>query len=172
MKIYLAGPLFTEAERQYLEGIKKQLQKIAADFDPPLFSVVWPWELISSCEIEAHGDRAKWEIARRCREALDDCEVVIAWLDGTQVDDGTSWEVGYAYSKGKRIFGLRTDLRRAGECNNSLVNAMIECSCEAIAESVPGLMAAVMEKVLIDRVERMKSYCQNCGLREKCQQEE
>ena len=42
--------------------------------------------------------------------------MVIAVLDGSQVDDGTAWEIGY-YSALKRgqIIGTRTDFRRAGK---------------------------------------------------------
>jgi nucleoside 2-deoxyribosyltransferase len=159
MQIYLAGPLFTEAERSFLKSIKEEFEAIAAKFDPPLVTIIWPWELISSEEIDALGDRAKHEIFRRCREALDQCDIVVAWLDGPQVDDGTAWEIGYAHAKGKKVYGLRTDLRKAGECGNSVVNCMIEESCEAIAESVPGLLAAVMEGVLVGRVEGMRLYC-------------
>ena len=62
----------------------------------------------------------------RCRDALDKCSHVVAWLDGAQVDDGTAWEVGYAYAKSKSIHGIHTDFRQAGDTTHSIVNAMIE----------------------------------------------
>ena len=41
--------------------------------------------------------------AIRDRAAIDACDVVVALLDGAQVDDGTAWEIGYAYAKGKPV---------------------------------------------------------------------
>jgi hypothetical protein len=37
----------------------------------------------------------KSEIFSRCKSNLDDADMVIALLDGPQVDDGTAWEIGY-----------------------------------------------------------------------------
>ena len=37
--------------------------------------------------------------------------IVVALLDGQDVDSGTCVEIGYAYAKGKKIFGLLTDFR-------------------------------------------------------------
>jgi nucleoside 2-deoxyribosyltransferase len=50
-------------------------------------------------------------------------------LDGTQVDDGTAWEIGYFYAKRsfeQKIIDIRTDFRRVGECKGACVNAIIE----------------------------------------------
>ncbi|MGO9022030.1 MAG: nucleoside 2-deoxyribosyltransferase [Syntrophobacteraceae bacterium] len=43
--------------------------------------------------------------------------ILIALLDGPQVDDGAAWEIGYFYAKRRpeqKIIGIRTDFRRAG----------------------------------------------------------
>jgi nucleoside 2-deoxyribosyltransferase len=45
--------------------------------------------------------------------------MVIALLDGSQVDDGTAWEDGYFYRgkpEGTKIIRVRTDFRNAREC--------------------------------------------------------
>ena len=42
---------------------------------------------------------------------VDMSKVVVALLDGQDVDSGTCIELGYAYAKGKKIFGLLTDFR-------------------------------------------------------------
>ena len=42
--------------------------------------------------------------------------MVIALFDGSQVDEGTVWEIGYFYGKkspGQKMIGIRTDFRRA-----------------------------------------------------------
>lgn len=79
----------------------------------------------------------------RVRAAIDDCDAVVALLDGTQVDDGTAWEIGYAYAKGKPVVGIRTDFRNAGDTTHGRVNAMIEGSCVAIVDNVDGVLNAL-----------------------------
>ena len=139
MKIYFAGPLFSEAERDWISKVKGRIETLAATQNKGL-TVIWPWELFQPGEIESLGCSAPQEIFNRCLAALDECDEVIALLDGPLVDDGTAWEVGYAYSRGKPIIGIRTDIRRAGECENALVNCMIQCSCSHIAKSVHDLL--------------------------------
>ena len=72
----------------------------------------------------------------RDRTAIDDSDAVVALLDGPQVDDGTAWEIGYAYAKGKPIVGIRTDFRNAGDTSHGRVNAMIEGSCTVIVSDM------------------------------------
>ena len=94
------------------------------------------------------GEKAKFEIFSRCKFHLDDAGLVIALLDGSQVDDGTAWEVGYFFagnSSEQKIIGIRTDFRRAGESEGAVVNAMIECSCDKIARTREELMETVFQ---------------------------
>lgn len=135
-KIYLAGPLFTEGERSYLDQLRRKMEEAATKLGKPV-SVIWPWELISSAEIEALGDAAKAEVFRRCRDAIDESDLIVALLDGSQVDDGTSWEVGYGHARGKAVIGIRTDYRMAGDLAGATVNLMIDCSCSLILRSTP-----------------------------------
>lgn len=145
MKIYLAGPLFSEAERAWLASTRERIEALGRERGARV-SVIWPYELITLGEIETLGARAKEEIFRRCRAALDEADLLVALLDGPQVDDGTAWEIGYFHAARPgtaRILGVRTDFRRAGEAEGSLVNAMIECSCTRIVQSTEDLLAAV-----------------------------
>jgi len=65
MKIYLAGPLFSEAERDGMEKLKGQLESLAAESGRTV-RVIWPYELITQEEIKALGESAKHEIFSRC----------------------------------------------------------------------------------------------------------
>lgn len=134
--IYLAGPLFTHAEQAWLRSLKASLIEQGHE-------VCWPFELFKDGQIAEWGPAAPRRIMERCRDALAKCDLVVAWLDGTQVDDGTAWEVGYAYAQGKLIHGLRTDFRQGGDTPHSIVNAMIEGSCRSVSRSVPDLLAAL-----------------------------
>jgi nucleoside 2-deoxyribosyltransferase len=58
--------------------------------------------------------------------ALDNCDVVVAILDGPDADSGTRFEMGYARGRGKRVIGVRTDFR--GDEGHA-VNLMLSNAC-------------------------------------------
>jgi len=128
MHIYLAGPLFSEAEQAWHITFKKQLEESG-------HQVTWPFELISSEQIAAWGQDAPLRIIQADSAAIQACQIVVALLDGTQVDDGTAWEIGYAFAKGIPVIGIRTDFRNGGDTRHSSVNAMIEGSCQSILKT-------------------------------------
>ena len=136
--IYLAGPLFTHAERAYLAALRDRLRQL------PGVTVTWPGDLFESDHLAMLGPKAKQYIFEGCRDAIHAATHVVALLDGTQVDDGTAWEIGYAYARGLPIIGLRTDFRQAGDTPHSVANAMIECSCGRIFGSAEELMAGLV----------------------------
>ncbi len=106
-------------------------------------TVIWPYDLIPRDHPDS-GDRQN--IFEVCRSYLDEVDILVCVLDGPQVDDGTAWEIGYFYCKHSNrlpIIGVRTDFRNAGETEQSIVNAMIECSCGRIANSVDALIEIV-----------------------------
>lgn len=140
IKIYLAGPLFSEAEQGWLRGLKADLAELGCE-------VIWPYELFSQDEIASWGDDASKRIMEGYRDALAACDLVVALLDGTQVDDGTAWELGYAYAKDIPAVGIRTDARYCGETPGARVNAMI-------AGSMP---ICLTRQELIDIIRNRKS---------------
>jgi nucleoside 2-deoxyribosyltransferase len=147
MKLYLAGPLFTQAEQNWLRILKSEIEvcakKLGRDVD-----VVWPGDLVSPEDIEKWGTTAKHEIFALCEKHLKETDILIALLDGPLVDDGTAWEIGYFYSIRKAnqpIFGIRTDFRSAGDAPGAQVNLMIDCSCDRIFSSVEGLLEKLRE---------------------------
>jgi nucleoside 2-deoxyribosyltransferase len=128
ISIYLSGPLFSRAEIAWAGNVKALLEKrLGAEAE-----VIWPHEI-------AHGSSS--DIFKANLQALNECDIMVALLDGPQVDDGTAWEIGYFYALERVILGVRTDLRKAGEAPESKVNAMIENSCTAIVEDLDGLVS-------------------------------
>ena len=92
--------------------------------------VVDPWILVSDAELdEAYRAGREREIAaetgRRNTEALRSCTLLVAYLEGQEIDSGTAAEVGFATALGIRCFGLRTDRRQAGE-QGAAVNLQLE----------------------------------------------
>jgi nucleoside 2-deoxyribosyltransferase len=86
------------------------------------------------------------DIGRRNAEAIRSCSLLAAYLEGQEPDSGTVAEVGYACGLGLTCFGLRSDLRQAGEPGVALnlqVEALIVESGGEIVESLPALVAAL-----------------------------
>ncbi len=113
MKIYLAGPLFTTAEREFNVDLGDRLRRAGHD--------VWlPQE---------HEDRrlSAAEVFRGDVAGIDGADVVIANMDGPDPDSGTAWECGYAYGK-KPILLFRTDFRAADEPGKAPYNLMLTAS--------------------------------------------
>lgn len=123
-KIYLSGPLFSQGEIAWAKNVKALLERRLD------CKIIWPHEIASG---------SMEQIFRANLNALDECDIMVAILDGPQADDGTAWEVGYFFSQGKKILGIRTDLRRAGEFEKSKVNLMVECSCMCVADGLDQL---------------------------------
>lgn len=137
MHIYLAGPLFSVADRQFLTSLRDRLRQM------PDVTVTWPGDLFDADHLASLGPQAKTHIFETCRDAIHAATHVVALLDGPQVDDGTAWEIGYAYARGLPVWGLRTDFRNGGDTAHSVMNAMIECSCSAIYCTPDELLAAL-----------------------------
>ncbi len=132
VKIYLSGPIFSQAEIEWAGRLKGIIEESFA----PVAEVVWPHEIASG-----HPEN----IFRKNMQALDQCTIVVAILDGPQVDDGTAWEAGYHYARGGQVLGIRTDFRNAGEAPQSRANAMIEFSCTCIVNSIDQLLLKLKE---------------------------
>lgn len=115
MKIYLAGPLFTLAERAFNADLAAQLRKREHE-------VFLPQEHPTSSGEEAFS----YDVA-----GLDKCEVIVACMDGPDPDSGTCWEVGYGFAKGKHLVLYRTDFRGADDLT-APYNLMLYVSANSV----------------------------------------
>ncbi len=127
-EIFLAGALFSEAEREF----DKKIVEIAENFG---FNVFWAIK-------DAKG-LLKEERFKRTLKALDECDLMVAVLDGADVDSGTAWEVSRAYSRKKLIIGIRTDFRTLAP--EGIVNQMIEMSLTKFVKSLDELKKVLQE---------------------------
>ena len=139
MTLYLAGPLFSEAHQDWHRATKSRIEAETGH------TVIWPFELFTEADFGRWGDEAPRRVMEGCREALAQCDLVVALLDGPQVDDGTAWEIGYAHCRGIPVIGIRTDFRQAGDVPGALVNAMIHGSCRVIVRSVDELVGVLAQ---------------------------
>jgi len=65
-------------------------------------------------------------VFRDCLDSLAKSNVVVAILDGPDVDSGTCVEIGFAFAKGKPIIGIRTDSRTSEDRG---LNLMVSHAC-------------------------------------------
>ncbi|MFZ3050306.1 MAG: nucleoside 2-deoxyribosyltransferase [Methanothrix sp.] len=136
-RIYLSGPLFSAGEIAWGRELSSFLRERLANAG---VQVIWPYEL-------SINQLVPEEIFGENLRALDRCDLMVAILDGPQVDDGTAWEIGRFFHQGKKVLGIRTDIRKAGESELSRVNLMIEFSCLSISSNIEELYSE-LERLL------------------------
>ena len=107
MRAYVAGPLFDEGERWWIEKVERLVVENG-------FATFLPHR--DNPPKDQHNVAA---IFANDRRGIDECDLVVASLNGLTTDDGTAWEVGYAFALGKPIIGLYTDWRRRSTTRSS-----------------------------------------------------
>ena len=105
MKLYLAGPLFGSADREFNRQLATALREWAHEVFLPQADAE---ENVRLGETATASD-----IFVGNKKGIDWCEIVIANMDGPDPDSGTAWECGYAYGTDKRVITFRTDFRSA-----------------------------------------------------------
>lgn len=103
--VYVAGPLFSQAEREFLEKIVDCLAQ-TAHLDP-----IKNFFLPHRDGGELGKGPNRHDIFNLDINKINAADVIIALLDGQDSDSGTCIELGYAYSLNKKIFGILTDFR-------------------------------------------------------------
>jgi nucleoside 2-deoxyribosyltransferase len=132
MKIYMASPLgFSEAGRAFYKGVLRKVKRLG-------HTPIDPWTLTAKAKIDRvqkipYGAKKRdaWrklnvEIGGNNRAGIDRADMVLAVLDGVDVDSGTAAEIGYAFGKGKPILGYRGDFRLSADNEGSTVNLQVE----------------------------------------------
>ncbi len=143
--VYVAGPLFSEAERTFLEKMVDILAE-SANLDP-YKDFFLPHR--DGGEL-GKGPKRK-DIFDLDMNKLNSADIVVALLDGQDVDSGTCIELGYAHAKGKKIFGILTDFRSyyTSDVEPHRPNLMIWGVCEK---------GATLFHKLTDLAESFRSY--------------
>lgn len=144
MKIYFAGPLFSEAERKFNDDFTNQLETGG-------FEVFLP----QRDGVEANKppyDQMSREERRNAMFALDrdkilDCDIFLFVLDGRIPDEGACVELGMAYTdklindRRRFIIGLHTDSRAA--FIKSKLNPMLKLCFDQLVDSRKELLQRI-----------------------------
>ncbi len=97
-RIYLAAPLFSEAERSYNTAIAELLRA-------HYYEVALPQDAGDD-----HAVRDKKEHVRiynHNKRAIRDADILVAIIDGADADSGTAWEMGYAAALKKTVIATQ-----------------------------------------------------------------
>ena len=133
IKVYLAGPLFSEAVRNFNHNLKKLLV--------PYFNIYLPQEdgglIVNMINAGMPPELASQKVFDIDIRAMNECDLLVIILDGRSVDEGAAFELGYAHAKGKACYGLKTDFRQLSSFGN---NPMIDGPLERIFESIDELL--------------------------------
>lgn len=130
--VYLASPLgFSPENGDYLKRVKLRLGSLG-------FEVFDPWEqngfdedlqrafgTDSYLERVAAFRRLASDIGAANERGILQSDIVLAVLDGAEVDSGTASEVGFGSALGKKCYGLRTDLRDSGDFVGIAINLQV-----------------------------------------------
>jgi hypothetical protein len=147
MRLYVAGPLFSEAERAWLDSLAARLRAEG-------FECFVPHENFPEL-----ADVTVEKVYAVDTDGLRSANALVAWLDGPMVDDGTACEIGMfaelVRSGGEQyrgIVGIVTDLRLerrrdqevVGGGMNLFVVGAVE-SCGRVVHTVDEAVAALRE---------------------------
>ena len=131
MKLYLAGPLFSSAERSWNAELAAALRDRGHEVFLPQ-------------EQEPGTDAAG--IFATDVGGIDWADALVSIMDGPDPDSGTAWECGYAFGK-KPVVLVRTDIR--GKTGSSgPYNTMLAESATVRLDLPSAPMAQVVTEVL------------------------
>ena len=102
-KIYLAGPdVFRSNAISRLNSLKRFAERYGHRGLAPLDNV------LNIADSEKGTPKHATLIFEANVDLIEECDVIIANLEpfrGPSIDDGTAWEIGYGYARGKKIYG-------------------------------------------------------------------
>lgn len=154
-RVYIASPLgFAASTQAFMDDLITKLE--------PLVTIENPWDDVRFVDdfaeietLDSYGERVtrlqaiNHELGKTNAERIDRSDAVLAILDGVDVDSGTAAEIGYAFARGKRVYGLRTDFRLAGDNIGATVNLQVQYFIEAsygrVVTDVEALIECVRE---------------------------
>jgi len=126
MHAYIAVPLFNEGERWWNTEINARVSKAG-------FTTYIPQR--DGTKLQNASDVKK--IFVEDRQQVIDADLIVANLDGMDVDSGSAWELGFAHGIGKHAVGVYSDWRLHFKFQT--VNLMMQCSLDKVVGSLEEL---------------------------------
>ncbi len=124
MRVYFAGPLFTQAERAWNRRVADSLRRLGHEVFLPQD------EVQSLTTLQADS------VFRVDLDGVRSADALVAILDGADADSGTCFECGVAYALGLPIVVVRSDFRGGGDAlpgqKLGTINLMLAQAASAI----------------------------------------
>ena len=136
-KIYLAGPLFSLAEKEFNILFAQMIESGMKNVE-----VILPQKRAAKFLSLENGMKLIFE---DCLKMVDEADIVVAVLDGPDADSGTSVELGYAYSVKTPIIGVRTDFRISEDRG---LNLMLSNICSTLIIDISSDMTGLVNSVI------------------------
>jgi nucleoside 2-deoxyribosyltransferase len=145
LRVYLAGPLFTLAERSFNRQLVDSIRRKA-----PAIEFIVPQNADDDPAMKGNHDK----LFRFCIGSVDEADALVCLLDGPDADSGACIEMGYAYARGKPMIGVRTDFRGSEDQG---VNLMVAGVCAEIIQA-PSFSVSVdsLGEAVVDALGRLK----------------
>lgn len=130
MRAYLANALFSEADQMFNKFLAKEIRK-----ELPYLELYVPQENPALNDKFGYADSVT--IFDGDNSYLDSADILIAVLDGVEIDSGVSAEIGRFVAQKeyreaekqpcspKYIYGLYTDVRQQGRTNTRKIAALV-----------------------------------------------
>jgi nucleoside 2-deoxyribosyltransferase len=134
--IYLAAPLFSDAEQRFNLHLTERLEQWVDVYLPQRDGGLMN-EMI---RLGVPPKVAACRVFKRDVTAIREADYLVAVLDGRAIDEGVAFELGVAFSHAKRCIGLQTDARRLAPWgNNPMISGAVEVTFTTIEAMVSWL---------------------------------
>jgi nucleoside 2-deoxyribosyltransferase len=139
--VYLAGPLFSNAERRFNLHLTKRLEASGFRVFLPQRDGVERETLPYNAMVPEQRRHAMFRLDR---QQILDCHIFLIVLDGRVPDEGACVELGIAYGQkylqgvGKLLIGLHSDTRAA--FIGSRLNPMVRVALDSIVDDEEALL--------------------------------
>jgi len=129
LRLYIASPLFNEAERSFNIALAEILEAFFDVFLPQRDGGL----MANLIKQGMNPNLAAMQVFQADINAMTNCDILLAVLDGHSIDEGVAFELGFAFANGKKCVGLQTDIRRILPTGN---NPMIDQSLQLVFNSI------------------------------------
>lgn len=134
MKAYLANALFSESDQMFNDYLAKRIRH-----ELPFLDLYVPQENPALNDKSGYADSVT--IFDGDNEHLDTSDILVAVIDGSEIDSGVAAEIGrfiaeVEFEKGtqgftkRKIYALYSDVRQQGRDNKQKIDALIEDGIE------------------------------------------
>ena len=136
LRVYLAAPFFSEAEREFNSRLLHELECHWDVFYPYRDGIRMAELIAEGVDLVTAAKRVWLCDADRVR----DSDVILAVLDGRVPDEGVCVELGLASGMGKFVVGLYTDARSCFPWGaNPMITGCLASRCESVQSVVATL---------------------------------